>query len=243
MTNTYTHRSLFTTIMTVSLISGILMLATNHLDFIISAVEYNKLNIANIAYFILRIISAVILPAIFIVPSLFPYGRMRAGKAAFIACGVLQLITLTWIFYFMAQNSFAELFNNSKIAEFQSDTNNAFVSSYVFWDTYSWQGSLFSLMYGVFCIYTGLNLDDNRIRVRRYILILFAAKLLLPILSNLFSMQQPLSMFWITNNYADLISFAAFTIAILSVSYADSTWIEFIWDQPYAIRDEADNLD
>lgn len=243
MTNTYTQRSLFSTIMAISLLAGILMLATNHLDFIISAVEYDKLNIPNIAYFLTRIISAVILPAIFIVPSLFPYGRIRAGKIAFIAYGVLHLITLTWIFYFISQNSFAELFSNSKIVEFQSDPNNAFVSSYVFWDTYSWQGALFTLVYGIFCIYTGLNLDDNRIRVRNFILILFVAKLILPLLSNLLSLHLPLSMFWITNNYADLISFAAFTAAVFSVSLSDNTWIEYIWDQPTANDDDIDDID
>ncbi len=242
MNSMYTKRKLFIVLISVSLLSGVLLLATNHLDFLIAAVEYGKMNVPNIAYFFLRLISSVILPAVFIVPSLFPFGRIRSAKTVFITCGILYLLTLTWIFYFLGQNSFAELFNNAKISEFQSDAANAFVSSYVFWDTYSWAGILFTLAYGIFYIYAGLNFDDNRIRVRIFMIILLGAKIIFPLLSCLFGLRM-LSLFWITNNYAELISFAAFAAAIFVASTADNSWVEFVWDQRVLDHSGDDNID
>lgn len=236
-----TKRSFVIVFMLISLFFGILMFATNHIDFIIAAVEYNRVNIPNLAYILLRIISAIILPMLFIVPSFFAFGRIRLGKAAYITMGVLYLLTTTWILYFLKDASFSELFGNEKIIEFQTD--NSFVSSYVFWDTYSWIGVLYTIALGVGYIFLGINLDDNRIRVRNIMLAVLAAKIFLPMISNLITGNDIVSMFWLTNNYAELISCITMTIAFCEVSADNNSWIDFVWDQDVSVNDGFDDCD
>ena len=232
-------RNLITTLMIVSLLFGILMLVTNHLDFIIAAVEYGKMNVPNIAYSLLRLISLIIIPGIFIVPSFFPYGRIRLGKVGFIAVGILYILTNAWIFYFLGNNSFSELFGNAAITDFQS--KNAFVSSYIFWDRYSWISFLYTIALGAAYIYLGISLDDNRVKVRYIMLAIFAAKIILPVISNLFLGTHVLSMFWITNNYAEIVSGCAMTLAFAVASFDDNSWIDFVWDQTVNTNDDDDD--
>lgn len=240
--NTYTRRYIFTVLMAVSVLAGFIFFATNNLDFIIAAIDSGKFHLPNIAYSMARIVSGLLLPFIFIVPSMFEFGRIKIAKVLLVLYGVLQALTLTWVFYFLGSNSFGDLFSNQKIIEFQSLPANSFISSYVYWDTYSWWGFIFTALYSALCIYTGISFDDNRLRVRTCVSAIVIARVILPIINNLIFGQSFLSAFWLTNNYADMLSLVAFAAAIFLASDNDTAWIELVWDQAIIGNNDDDDL-
>ncbi|MBO5059796.1 MAG: hypothetical protein J6C82_02620 [Clostridia bacterium] len=239
----YAQRTIFTILMIISVFLGFIFLATNNLDFIIAALNQGKFHLPNIAYALSRIVSGLLLPFIFVAPPLFRFGRIKLTKIFLIAYGVLYALTLTWIFYFLGSNSFTDLFSNQKIIEFQRTVENSFVATYVNWDTYSWAGSIFTLLYSALCIYAGISFDDNRKKVRYCVLAMLALRILLPTLYSFIAGNGVLSAFWLTNNYADIMSFTLFTAAICLASVDDFQWISLVWDQDVSAENDDDDLD
>ncbi len=227
----YAYRTAFTLLMLFSALAGLIFLVLNNLDFIIAALSNGKFHIPNMAYSISRILSGILLPFIFVAPSLFRFGRVKMTKILLTAYGILYALTLTWIFYFLAENPFADLFSIQKTVEFQSLPENSFVSSYVNWDTYTPIANVFTLIYSALCIYTGINFDDNRKRVRLCVMLIPILRIFLPIISGIFDSFRTVSAFWFTNNYADIISLVLFAAAIYVASADDARWISLVWDQ------------
>ncbi len=230
MYDLYVRRGSFCALMFAAVAFGVVFFVTNNLDFIVAATEQGKFHIPNIAYALSRMVSGIILPAVFVAPTMFEFWRIKLSKIFFIVYGVLQLLTLTWIFYFLS-DGIGSLFSNTDISVFQQHVSNAFVSVHVYWDTYAWQGSLFTLLYGLLCIYTGLCFDDNRKKVRLLVILVVLLRFLFPAISNLLTGSAVYSVFWLTNNYADLLSAIFYCAAIILASVNDATWIEFIWDE------------
>ena len=235
--NVYGVHRLFIRLMTICLLFGIVFFITNNLDFIINAITYEKSSLSNLAYWFSKFIGTMIIPIVFLIPSGI-FERIKAIKYTFIVYGALHILTLSWIFPYFATHGINGFFSNESIIAFQSATENSFVSSHVFWDTYSWAGNIFSVLYGIFCIYVGLNFDDHKKKVCDLCMALFAAKLFIPIILNLFSANGFLSAFWITNNYADIICLGIFAAAIFVAATFDSSWISLIWDQEVPQNEE-----
>lgn len=242
MENVYVKRSVFTALMAVSFIFGAVFFVTNHFDFCIRAVETGHLNMSNLAYILIHFIDVLLLPIVFIVHLNFYSGRVKSAKILFIILGALHLAALSWMIYFLGSNPFADLFSSAKTSAFQSDPNHAFVYNYVTWDTYGPAGTLFTLIYGILCIFTGIDFDDNRVRVRNRIIALMAMRLLFPLINNVIFHGRFYSMFWITNNYSVILSCITFTVAIILASLNDTIWIECVWDTPPVDLDNDDNL-
>ncbi len=228
--NYYSIHATFTSFMTISLLIGLVFFATNNLDFVIASITYNKFSVANTAYCLSKTIGIILLPLVFILP-LVRVERIKAAKFMFIAYGVSQLLTLSWIVEFIIANGFNGLFSNDAIVAFQSLEARPFVASLVYWDTYTWWGSLLTLLYASLCIYAGICFDDDKKKVCLTVLAVTLLKPILAILSNLITGNGFLSGFWLTNNYADILSFIAFTIALFMASIYDETWISLIWNQ------------
>lgn len=233
MGDLYTKRAIFLALMIVSLLTGALFFVTNNIDFIIAAVDQDKFHIPNIAYAITRTISGVLLPAVFVAPTMFPYGRIKLTKILFIIYGIAQLFTITWIFYFLSDNSFADLFNIGKIVLYQANGENAFVSSYVYWDTYSWIANIFTILYSSLCIWIGICFDDNRKKVRMAMIVMLALRWLFPLISSFIEGRVIWSTFWLVNNYLDLISCIAYVAAMCVAAMNDTVWINIVWEQEY----------
>lgn len=229
MGNLYTKRWYFYTLMVVSLAFGIVFFTSNNLDFIIAATEIDKFHFQNIAYAITRSVGGIVLPLVFIAPSVTQFSKIKSAKAVFIIYGILYFLMITWIVPFLANGY--NIFKYDDLHAFQSTFTNAYISSYVLWDTYTLIGVVYSIIYGSLCIYTGICFDDNRKKVRICVILLLVLKVALPMISNLAYGKELLSHYWIDNNYSDLISFLAFTIAICMASASDITWIDFVWDQ------------
>lgn len=230
MYDLYVRRGSFCALMFAAVAFGGVFFVTNNLDFIIAAMQQGKFHIPNLAYTLSRIVGGILLPAVFIVPTMFEFWRIKLSKLFFIVYGVLHLLTLTWIFYFMAYG-IGSLFSNTDIVVFQQHISNAFVSTHVYWDTYEWQGSLFTLLYGLLCIYTGICFDDNRKKVRLCVILVVLLRFLFPAINNLLTGGTIYSVFWLTNNYADLLSVLFYCGGIILASVNDPTWIELIWDE------------
>ncbi len=242
MENIYVKRSLFTMLMGLSFLFGIVLFLTNHFDFCIKAVDTGHLNTSNLAYILIHFIDVLLLPIIFIAHARSEFGRIKTAKALFIVLGLLHIATLSWAVYFLGSNPSFDIISNAKITEFQANTDNALVYNYVTWDTYNWAGSIFAMLYGIMCIYTGINFDDNRVKVRRCVIALAASRLILPLIHNILFQQRLYSMFWITNNYSAILSYAFFTAAVVVVSFHDDTWVECIWDTPPIDPENDDEL-
>lgn len=235
--NFYSIHATFTSFMTISLLIGLVFLATNNLDFVIASITYDKFSIANTAYCLSKTVGTIFLPLVFILP-LVRMERIKVAKFMFIAYGVLQLLTLSWIVEFIIANGFDGLFSNEAIVAFQSAEERPFVASLVYWDTYTWWGSLFTLLYSSLCIYAGLCFDDDKKKVCSTVLAVTLLRPILAILSDVILGNGFLSSFWFTNNYVDVISFISFTIALFIASRYDETWISLIWNQDIPQRED-----
>lgn len=221
-----------TTFMLVSLLTGIVFFITNHMDFVIAAFEQTKFNLPNICYGIIRLITCLIVPAIFVAPSIFLYSRVRIAKVCFWIQGILHLLTLTWIVYFYtAGYEFGDIFANDIITFFQQNITNAFVSSQIFWDTYDIISVPFTIILSGLYFALAINFDDTRIRVRWLSIALLAYKVLIPLIYNLITKQIAYSTLWVTNNFIELLSLTAFVAGIYYASQDDATWIATIWDE------------
>lgn len=228
----YPKQFYITGLMIAALLAGIVFFITNHIDFIIAAFENTKFNVPNVSYAFIRLFTCIILPTIFIAPSLFPYSRVRITKVCFWILGILQFLTLSWLVYFFASGYvFENLFSSIAVTFFQQDISNAFVSAQVFWDTYELISVLFTLILSAFYIALGITFDDNRKIVRWLCVAVLLFRILTPIIYNLIVNQTFFSSFWFTNNFVEFLSMAAFTAAICVASTDDSTWISVVWDE------------
>ncbi|MBE7015347.1 MAG: hypothetical protein E7417_00770 [Ruminococcaceae bacterium] len=232
MRHQYPKQFYVTGLMILSVVLGAGFFIDNHLDFIIAAFETAKFNVPNVSYAFIRTITCLLLPTIFIAPSLFPYSRIRISKWCFISLGILHLLTTTWIIYFFASGyTITNLFSSIEITFFQQDITNAFVSAQVFWDTYDLISVVFTVILSIMYILLGIFFDDNRKIVRWLVLSILAFRVLTPIVYSLIVNQTLCSSFWFTNNLIELLSYTAFIVGICIASIDDETWIKAIWDE------------
>ncbi len=236
--NPFVIHRIFRTLMVISLVLGIGFFVTNNLDFIINAITYGKATLPNIAYWLSKIVGPILIPLVFLLPSVARFERIRMVKYTFVTYGILQIITVFWIFWYLGAEGFGGLFSNEAITAFQSAKENSFVASYVYWDTYSWLGNIMTILYAALCIYTGLSFDDHKNKVCNLALSVALARILIPIFLNIVSGNGFLSSFWITNNYSDVITLCLFAVAMFVAKAQDETWIHLVWDQDIARDDE-----
>ncbi len=229
MDNLYARRWYFYTLMVVALAFGVIFFTSNNLDFIIAAVQQEKFSPSNIAYAVIRCINGIFIPLVFIAPSVTQFSKIKTIKTIYIINGLLYFVTLSWIITFLCKGY--NLLEYDDIHAFQSTFTNAYIASYVFWDTYTLTGVVYSVIYGLLYIYTGITFDDNKKKVKICVILILVLKILLPVISNLCYGKELLSLFWLANNYSDIISTLAYTLAICVASYNDTTWVDFIWDQ------------
>lgn len=238
METSFTDRYIFKALILLSFLLGITFFYVDHIDFISSAIEYGKMNVSNVGYTLLRIVGGIIIPALFIIPSMFEYARIRLTKISFIIYGACHLLTLSWIISFLISQPVSQIFNDNSITSFLSD--NGYVYQFTFWDTYSLISVLFTLIYGILAIYVGMNFDKDKKTVKWLLVILLAVRLLLPFFNNVLFQYRVYSLRWITTNYLELASQLCFTLAIFFASIENSTWIEFVWDQIILIENDDD---
>ena len=77
METSFTKRYTFKALVIVALILGITFFYLNHIDFISNAITEGKMSPSNIAYAILQLIGGIIIPILFVMPSMFAFGRIR----------------------------------------------------------------------------------------------------------------------------------------------------------------------
>lgn len=236
--NPFVIHRIFRTLMVISLVFGLGFFATNNLDFIINAITYGKASLPNIAYWLSKIVGTIIIPLVFLLPSFERFERIRMVKYTFVTYGVLQILTLSWMFWYIGANGFDGLFSNDAIIAFQSAKENAFVSSYVYWDTYSWLGNILTLLYAALLIYTGLEFDNHKNKVCALALSVALVRILVPVIMNVVSGTGFMSAFFITNNYSDIITICLFAAAMYVARVQDETWIYLIWDQEIEVPGE-----
>lgn len=224
--NFYTIHRIFISFMLLSVIVGFVFLFTNNLDFVIEALNQEKYNFSNAAYSVSKVIIGILVPLTYIIPAQTEMGRIRGARILFIIYGVLHIVTLSWILPFLDSGA-------KDMVAFQASPENLYVASYVLWDTYSWAGSIYSLIYGLLAIVIGFSIDDNKKKVCILMLMLPVMRLFLPIITNLATGNGILSVRWITNNYADIISLASITFAFFMASLHDISWINLIWNQEF----------
>lgn len=245
MDSTYTKRLSYFSLVILSFIMGFFFFLKNYLDIMIGMCNTGNFNISNIAFFVLRIIESLIIPAIFLVPWNIEFGRIKMSRLCFILYGAFQLLTLSWIVSFLCSDHIG--FSTQAITLFQSEKTSEIFSNLYMWDTYGWISVPFTLISGLLAIYTGISFDDDRIKVRNCLIGLFSIKLVFPIIANIINKNFPFSLTWILNNYGPVIVWFLLFSAIIIVSMSDMTWIECIWEQdaldPAFMEDENNQND
>ncbi len=243
MSDMYVKRGVFIALMIASFIAGVLFFVTDNINFIIKAVDQNIFFFPNICYAMIRIVSGMLFPLMFIAPSMFEFGQIKLTKVLFIIYGILHLLTLTWIFYFLAENSWSDLLSYRAISLFQRNPYAPFIASRVFWGTTSWAGAFFSIIYSALCIYTGICFDDNRKKVRICVILLVILKIFLPLAYTLITGNGLWSSDWLSHNYLELIAVICYSAAICYASSSDDMWIELVWNQDLPNKEEEDDED
>lgn len=221
----------FMTMIVLALLAGFVFFATNSLDFLIAANSRDKFSIANTAYILIKTLSTVALPLIFIVPSIKPLGRIKALKVMFFIIGALHILSLSWLVNFVMENGFAAIFSDDLLTAFQKPENNAIVPGIILWDTYSWIGCLFTIIFSAICIWAGICFDDTKGRVCTAMTVLTIFRIFAPLILDLTMKGQFLSGMWLTNNYVDIVCWFLMTLAVFTAARYDETWIVLIWDQ------------
>lgn len=229
--NLFVIHRIFKTLMVISLVMGLGFFVTNNLDFLINAITYQKAALPNIAYWLSKLVGTIFIPLVFLLPSFERFERIRMIKYTFVTYGILQILTLSWVFWYIGANGFDGLFSNDAVMAFQSAKENSFVASYVYWDTYSWFGNLVTLIFSALCIYTGLEFYNHKNKVCTLAVLLAAFRILVPAIFNIVTQNGFLSSFWVTNNYADAITIVLFAAAMIVARADDEAWIYHIWDQ------------
>lgn len=233
------HRK-FIVLMCVALVAGAGFFVTNNLDFLISAITYGKASLPNVAYWLSKCVGTILIPAVFIVPSIPHLDRIKAAKYSFMLYGLTFILSSSWIVMYIMSYGFNGLFLNENIMAYQAASENSFIGSYVYWNDISWFGNILNIVFGAFCIYVGFNMDDDKRKVCTLITILIAFRLIMPIVANLVAGNGFLSTAWITNNFVDIISLGALTAALFLAAKYDDTWILLVWDQEIPQTDEED---
>lgn len=228
MEENFTQRYIFKFLMLVALISGLIFFYIDHFDFIVTATETNNFNIPNIGYTFLRLFG-ILLPMVFIVPSLFEFGRIKLARIFLILYGIFHIVTISWVIYFMASRPYMGIFSDQKVAEFLQTCS--FVYPFSFWDNTSFVSVIFALIYGFTAIYAGIQFDKNKSLVKTLVCVLFTLRIVLPLLFNIFAQGRFFSEAWLSINVFEVISQFAFTIAIVYAGSSNLTWIELVWDQ------------
>ena len=241
MEENFTQRSIFKLLMFLALICGLIFFYTDHFDFIITALQTSKFNVPNIGYVFLRFFG-ILLPLTFIVPSFFEFGRIKLARIFFIIYGFFHLVTISWAVYFLAGNSYADIFSAEKVADFLQ--KSGFVYSQVFWDNTGFISLILAFIYGLAAIYTGIQFDKDKSRVKTLVCVLLTLRIALPLLSNIFTEGRIFSEYWISVNLFELICQFAFTVAIVYAGSNNFAWIELVWDQlAFSENDEAGQND
>lgn len=233
------HKTFIWTIC-IALVAGVVFLITNHFEVLINGMKFKTFTFPNIIYWLLVAVGTILLPVSFLIPSKERIQRIQVIKYTYFIYGALYILTLTWIFPFIFQNPFLELFSNESITAFQSSDTAPMISSYALWDTYSWSGSLASLAYGAILIYVGINIDDEKHRPCSLMALTALLRIVFTMISNLICGNSLLSLYWFGNNYAEIISLIAVSVAMFLAAVYDSTWISLIWDHevPHRPDDE-----
>jgi len=229
MEKSYGKRKAIRALLFLSLGSGIIFFCTNHLDFLIAAIQYNKMNIPNIAYIIERTLTSIFIPLIFILPSIFPYSRVKSAKVIFIASGICHLAMLYWLIPFFIQGNAKYLFTAEKVSDFIS--KNGYVYFSAIWDNASFPATISTILLAIVLIYTGKNFDKHKSLSSNALIVSVAFKVFLPLFYNIFVRGNLYSLYWVTNNYLELLSVGFFTLAILIAASGNDTWVECVWDQ------------
>ena len=224
----------------IALATGIMFFFYNNVDVFVVGIRFGTLTFPNIMHWMLINVGTILLPLSFLIPSQNKIQRIQVIKYTYIVYGALYILTLSWIFFFIASNPIGELFSNESITAFQQSEEAPMIASYALWDTYSWMGSISSLIYGVLLIFVGINIDDEKYRPCSLMLLTAVLRPILTIISNLICGNNIISLYWIGNNYGELITLTAVTVAMFLAATYDSTWISLIWDHEVPAQHDED---
>lgn len=241
METSFTKRYTFKALVIVALILGITFFYLNHIDFISNAITEGKMSPSNIAYAILQLIGGIIIPILFVMPSMFAFGRIRLTRVFLIVYGIFHILTSVWLINFFMDNPASAIWSTDALENFFID--GGYVYQLTFWDTYGLASIIFSIIYGAAVIYTGFSFDKNKDLVKWLMILLLVLRLLLPFLNNIIFQGRIYSLFWISNNYLRLAEQLCLTVAIFIAGSEDNTWIELVWDQIVFTETDAEDED
>ncbi len=231
------ERKWFMRLMIVSALFGCLNFATSQFAFIRLVASGRAFNLPNILFILFR--SMLIAAPL----ALIPQGnnimaKILRTKIVFGLWTAFSLFGTLWVFYYINDESFYEMFDFDKIYEFQISVRYLFVGNYMQWGTYRLSGTVFSLI-----LFIMMSLCTTLLHQHRYIsagafLATFAFCLLSPLFFRLAVYHSVYTATWLENNIFAVLSAASLTAGICVAARSDAAWLELMWGE--GMPDESD---
>ncbi len=246
MFSPYLKRILIDICFVCALLLAILFLKISFIDFLISLFHFNdKVNISSLAYCIQRCVYILIPLIMLSYNSKIPKALIL--KIAFIIIGICYLLGNTWIFFFLAENSFSTLLTASIPNIFANDAlkaqiaeatnqcylfqyNDAYVFNYLIWNSYDLFAVLFSTIQGILYIQLGLNyLNHKKYVIKKFILITTLSLILPLIYTFAIKMDFGFPYDWSVRNILLIFEAIFIIIAMYLASSSKTFWSDVMY--------------
>lgn len=228
-------------LMVISAILGSIYFLTSHIQFLLNALDYGALSIPNIMYGMFRL-ECIVLPIIFLLKRNRFIPKILIEKVVLAFFAAMCLSGVIWIFGFLNYEAFRELFDFDKLYKYQFFQSNYFVGNRLLWGTASITGVFFSLTFTILLIITSMTIQTHRLVVSFLFTLMFAFRLLAPIICLIATGEAEIIGSWLLNNLFSLLSSAAFLAAIFVAARSDELWVGLIWSE-LADADEMSSAD
>lgn len=224
---------LFNVSLVFGLISGFVHLTKFLFDMILSVAFFQKLNIPSFAFITAHFLMIYI--PLFLMSPNSGKPKVLTLKWIFLAISICYVLGCTWVFYYMAENSFLELFTEETymLASYQYD--KALMFNYMTWVCFSPLNVIFSLIQAALFFLMSKSITSHKAVFSLFMIISTCFALLIPAIYVVFrpellehSYSARLFDYFLDN----LFLFGAqicTTIALFSISLSRRMWETTLW--------------
>ena len=224
---------LFYTCVILGLISGLVHLTNFLFDMVLSVAFFQKLNVPSFAYIIAHLLM-IYIPLFLISPNT-KIPKAITLKWLFLAIAVCYLLGCTWIFYYIADNSFTKLFTEETyiLASYQYD--KALMFNYMTWICFSPLNVIFSLIQALLFFFMSESITRHKAVFSLFLLISTTMTLVIPAFFVVFrpelleqSYNARLFDYFLNNVFLFGVQVCT-TIALFSIACSRRMWETFLW--------------
>lgn len=220
---------LYNALIAVGVFLAVLQLAFAFYDMALSIVYYNKANVPSITFLVYQLLLLYI-PLYLLIPN----GKQPKGlvlKWVFYAIALCFILGNSWVIYFIADNSFADLFKADFATFYEYQRTNALMFNYTIWYCYEPISLIFSLIAAVLYFICGSTLDGGRRLFRICLSAALIMTFIIPVSYKIYFYGH-LSLegqFGLVQNVFLIASQGVTTVAMVALSLSSRLWSQTLW--------------